>query len=72
MTQYWGGGGTRHLFILNLYNFKNIGGEHVPLCPPPPPHSAVPDCTDDPCEFHNTAILVLLDKGTLVQLVLAY
>ena len=32
VTQYWGG--TRHFFLLILYNFKNIGW-HVP--PPPPP-----------------------------------
>ena len=25
MTHY-GGGGTRHFFLLNLYHFKNIGG----------------------------------------------
>ena len=24
VTQYWGG--TRHFFLLNLYNFQNIGG----------------------------------------------
>ena len=24
MTQYWGG--TKHFFLLILYNFKNIGG----------------------------------------------
>ena len=24
MTQYWGG--TRHFFLLTLYNFKKIGG----------------------------------------------
>ena len=24
VTQYWGG--TRHFFLLILYNFKNIGG----------------------------------------------
>ena len=39
--QYWGGGGTRHFFLLNLYNFQNIGG-HVPPCPLPPPYSTVP------------------------------
>ena len=26
MTQYWGGGGKGHFFLLILYNFKNIGG----------------------------------------------
>ena len=35
MTQYWGG--TRHFFLLTLYNFKNIRGGHVPPPPPPPP-----------------------------------
>ena len=25
MTQYWGGS-TRHFFLLNFYNFKNIWG----------------------------------------------
>ena len=39
VTQYWGGGDTRHFFLLNLYNFKNIEGGHVP---PLPPYSAVP------------------------------
>ena len=40
MTQYWGGGGTKHFFLLTLYNFKTIGrGGHVP---PLPPYSAVP------------------------------
>ena len=41
MTRYLGGG-ARHFFLLNLYNFKNIGtrgGGHVP---PQPPYSAVP------------------------------
>ena len=44
VTQYWGEGGTRHFFLLILYNFKNIEGGHVPP-PPPPPHSVVPDTT---------------------------
>ena len=34
MTQYWAG--TRHYFILTLYNFKNIGGHVLPLGPPAP------------------------------------
>ena len=38
VTRYWGG--TRHFFLLTLYNFKNIGG-HVP--PGPTPRSAVPE-----------------------------
>ena len=38
MTEYWGG--TMHFFLLTLYNFKNIGGGHVPS--PPAPYSAVP------------------------------
>ena len=42
MTEYWGGG-TRHFFLLTLYNFKNMGGAggrgHVH---PLPPYSAVP------------------------------
>ena len=31
-------GGTRHFFLLNLYNFKNIGGgaRATPPCPPTP------------------------------------
>ena len=42
MTEYWGGGGKIHFFLLTLYNFKNIGGEGTcPPCPPPP-YSAVP------------------------------
>ena len=40
VTQYWG---TRHFFLLNLYNFKNIGGHVPPLPPPPPPYSAIPE-----------------------------
>ena len=36
VTQYWGG--TRHFFLLILYNFKSIGGN----VPPGPPCSAVP------------------------------
>ena len=28
------GGGTQHFFLLNLYNFKNIGGGG--MCPPAP------------------------------------
>ena len=38
VTRYWGG--TRHFFLLTLYNFKNIGGGgggHMP-----PSCSAVP------------------------------
>ena len=36
VSQYWGGGGgTRHLFLLTLYNYKNIGGGgHVSPGPP--------------------------------------
>ena len=37
VTQCWGG--TRHFFLLILYNFKNIGGGgegHMPPCPPTP------------------------------------
>ena len=36
MTQYWEG--TSHFFLLNLYNFKNIGGGSAPC----PPYSVVP------------------------------
>ena len=36
VTQYWGGGPQKHVFLLTLYNFKNIGGD-VPPAPPPPP-----------------------------------
>ena len=28
-----GGGGTRHVFLLNLYSFKNIGETRAPLAP---------------------------------------
>ena len=35
-----GGGGTRYFFLLNLFNFKNIGGGST--CPPCPPYSVVP------------------------------
>ena len=39
VPQYWGGRrGTRHFFLLTLYNFKNIGGHVPPLLP----YSAVP------------------------------
>ena len=43
VPQYWGG--TKHFFLLTLYNFKNIGGARAPPAPlpPPPPHSTVPD-----------------------------
>ena len=41
VTQYWGG--TKHFYLLILYNFKNIGG-HVPPVPTPSPlYSAVPE-----------------------------
>ena len=34
MTEYWGGG-TKHFFLLTLYNFlKYWGGGHVSPCPP--------------------------------------
>ena len=33
-------GGTRHFFLLTLYNFKNIGGKGT--CSPAP-YSAVPE-----------------------------
>ena len=36
MIEYWGGG-QKHLFLLSLYNFKNIGGKRAPPPPPPPP-----------------------------------
>ena len=32
-------GGTRHFFLLILYNFKNIGGHVPPLAPPAAPRS---------------------------------
>ena len=32
----FGEGGKRHFFLLNLYNFKNIGGGGG-TCPPAPP-----------------------------------
>ena len=48
MTQYWGD--TRHVFLLTLYNFKNIGG-HVP---PPPPR---PHCSVVPAITPNTTLL---------------
>ena len=41
VTQYWGG--TRHFFLLNLNNFKNIGGRGTCSPYPPPPYSVVPD-----------------------------
>ena len=36
VTQYWGGNVKIHFLLLNLYNFKNIGGHVPPLAPPPP------------------------------------
>ena len=36
VNRYWGGEGARHLFLLTLYNLKNIGGGHVAPCPPAP------------------------------------
>ena len=36
MIQYWEGWGHKTLFLLSLYNFKNIGGGHVPPSPPTP------------------------------------
>ena len=44
MTQYWGGG-TKHFFLLILYNFKNIGGGGA-RAPPAPPASLL----RGPCE----------------------
>ena len=47
MTQYWGGwggGSTKQLFLLILYNFGNIGGGGgVGGRASLPPYSAVPD-----------------------------
>ena len=34
LTQYWGG--TKHFFLLILYNFKNIGGGGGECATPPP------------------------------------
>ena len=38
VTRYWGGGvgGTKHFFLLILYNFRNIGGGGARAPPPPP------------------------------------
>ena len=45
VTRYWRGGeGTRHLFLLTLYNSKNIRGARAPR----PPCSAVPELTQIP------------------------
>ena len=35
-------GGTKHFFLLILYNFENIGGVGVGARAPLPPYSAVP------------------------------
>ena len=55
VTQYWGG--TKHFFLLILYNFKNIGGHvppFLPTHPPPTPYSAVPALTFlQACKFIN-------------------
>ena len=40
-------GDKRHLFLLTLYNSINIGG-HVSSRPP---CSAVPDCTENHCNY---------------------
>ena len=45
VTQYCGGGGTRHFFLLTPYDFKNIGR---PVPPPPPPPSPHPPCSAVP------------------------
>ena len=41
-------GGTRHFFLLNLYNFKNIGGGGAGASPP---YSAVPVVTSSLFRF---------------------
>ena len=56
VNQYWGGGGTKHFFLLNLYNFKNIGGGHVSPCPPPPPYSAVPRMNFEISQFETSGV----------------
>ena len=35
------GGGTKHFYLLILYNFKNIGGARAPPPGPPTPRSLV-------------------------------
>ena len=46
MAEYWGRG-TIHFLALTLYNFKNVGGGHFPLLPPPP--SPLPPSLRGPC-----------------------
>ena len=71
MPQYWGG--TKHFFLLTLYNFKNIWGGGS--CPPPPlllrgPCVPLPKSTSaigtfstsinyNLCETHMEQVLIL-------------
>ena len=50
------GGGTKHFFLLILYNFKNIA--------PPSPYSAVPERPRTGSDVVEEKAKVLYDEGT--------
>ena len=60
MTQYWGGGGKRHVFLLNLYNFKNTGRGHVP---PPTSRSLTMNTFNNQVELKNTKFKDMLGEN---------
>ena len=68
MTEYWGG--TRHFFLLTLYNFKILGGTCSPCPPSPPsptPRSLLPD------KFHekspnSVAVAVFVAKIRIFEI----
>ena len=54
VPQYWGGG-TRHFFLLTLFNFKNIGGGGT--CPPA---TSTPRSPSWPISLHCSRVLTAL------------
>ena len=59
MTQYWGG--TKHFFLLILYNFKNIGGGGGWLLP----LLCRPCCSCRNSREQNRLVLVGVTDGAL-------